>query len=70
VALDALTGLQPLAELAARYQLLVVPISRWKLPPCQQAAHVFAETVAPLPALPNLEPLYAASGRLEMENTI
>ncbi|SDZ00455.1 transposase [Hymenobacter psychrophilus] len=45
VALAALTERQPLAELAARYQLSVPQISRWKLHLRQQAAQVFTDAV-------------------------
>ena len=44
VALAALTERQPLAELAAHYQLAVAQITRWKLQLRQQVAQVFAET--------------------------
>lgn len=70
VALAALTERQPLAELAARYQLSVPQISRWKLHLRQQAVHVFTDAVASAPAPPDVEPLYAAIGRLEMENQL
>lgn len=70
VALAALTERQPLAELAARYQLSVPQISRWKLHLRQQAAQVFAEATAPQPVAVDPEPLYAAIGRLEMENQL
>ena len=40
VALAALTERQPLAELAARYQLAPAQITRWKLQLRQQAAQV------------------------------
>ena len=43
VTLAALTERQPLAELAARYQLAPAQISRWKLYLRQQAALVFAQ---------------------------
>ncbi|MEJ7664171.1 MAG: hypothetical protein WKG07_33905 [Hymenobacter sp.] len=49
MALAALTERQPLAELAARYQLAVAQITRWKLQLRQQAAQVFAEA----PAVPS-----------------
>ena len=68
VALAALTERQPLADLAARYQLATAQITRWKLQLRAQAAQVFAEASAALPAAPDVEPLYAAIGRLQMEN--
>ena len=69
VALAALTERHPLAELATRYQLSVEQISRWKLRLRQQAAQVFTETPSgPVPPPPDVEPLYAAIGRLQMEN--
>ena len=43
VALAALTERQPLAELAAHYQLATTQITRWKLQLRQQAAQVFAD---------------------------
>ena len=66
----ALTERQPLADLAARYQLATAQITRWKLQFRAQAAQVFAEAPATLPAVPNVEPLYAAIGRLQMENAL
>ena len=70
VALAALTERQPLAELATRYQLSVAQISRWKLHLRQQAAQFFAEASPFAPVPPDVEPLYAAIGRLEMENQL
>ncbi|GAA4365901.1 hypothetical protein GCM10023185_36610 [Hymenobacter saemangeumensis] len=70
VALAALTERQPLAELAARYQLSVSQITRWKLQLREQAAQVFAEPAAAPPATPDVEPLYAAIGKLQMENQL
>ena len=70
VALAALTERQPLAELAAYYQLAVAQITRWKLQLRQQAAQVFAEMPIPGAALADVEPLYAAIGRLQMENAL
>jgi len=68
VALAALTERQPLAELAARYQLATAQTTRWKLQLRQQAAQVFAEAAAA--PTPDVEPLYAAIGRLQMENAL
>jgi transposase-like protein len=62
VALAALTGRQSLAALAVRCQVSAAQISRWKGHLLEQAAQVFAE-----PAPPDVEPLYAAIGRLQME---
>jgi transposase-like protein len=62
VVLAALTERQSLAELAAQYQCPPAQISCWKLQLRQQAAQVFAEVLAP--AAPDVEPLYAAIGRL------
>ena len=70
VALAALTERHPLAELATRYQLSVAQISRWKTQLRQQAEQVFIEPSAMLPAVPDVEPLYAAIGRLQMENQL
>lgn len=70
VALAALTERHPLAELATRYQLSVEQISRWKTQLRQQAEHVFTEPSAPVAAGPDVEPLYAAIGRLQMENAL
>jgi transposase-like protein len=56
--------------LAAHYQLAPAQISRWKLQLRQQAAQVFAEAPAPVTAPPDVEPLYAAIGRLQMENAL
>ncbi|MEJ7660662.1 MAG: hypothetical protein WKG07_27270 [Hymenobacter sp.] len=70
VALAALTERQPLAELAAHYQLAVAQITRWKLHLRQQAAQVFAQAPACVAAAPDVEPLYAAIGRLQMENAL
>lgn len=69
VALAALTERHPLAELATRYQLSVEQISRWKTQLRQQAVHVFVEP-GPVAAAPDVEPLYAAIGRLQMENQL
>ena len=46
VALAALTERQPLAELAAHYQLATAQITRWKMQLCEQAAQVLAEAPA------------------------
>lgn len=62
VALATLTECQPLAELAAHYQLAPAQISRWKRHPRQQAARVFAEAPAPTASAPDVKPLYAAIG--------
>ena len=62
VALAALTGRQSLAELAARYQVSAAQVCRWKQHLLEQAAQVFAE-----PAPSDVEPLYAAIGRLQLE---
>ena len=70
VALAALTERQPLAELAAHYQLATAQITRWKLQLREQAAQVFAEVPAALAAVPDVEPLYAAIGRLQMDNAL
>ena len=70
VALAALTERQPLAELAAHYQLATVQITRWKLQLREHAAHVFAEAPATGTPVPDVEPLYAAIGRLQMENAL
>ena len=69
VVLAALTERQPLAELAAHYQLATAQITRWKLQLRQQAAQVFADVPAAA-AVPDVEPLYAAIGRLQMENAL
>ena len=66
VALAALTERHPLAELATRYQLAVEQISRWKQQLRQQAAQVFPTAGAAVTAPPDVEPLYAAIGRLQM----
>ena len=68
VALAALTERLTLAELATRCQLSVAQISRWKRPLRQQAAQVFTEASPAAPASLDVEPLYAAIGRLQMEN--
>ena len=70
VALAALTERQPLADLAARYQLATAQITRWKLQLRQQAAQVFAEAPAAGAPTPDVEPLYVAIGWLKMENTL
>ena len=70
VALAALTERQPLAELAAHYQLATAQITRWKLQLREQAAQVFAEAPAALAPALDIEPLYAAIGRLQMENAL
>jgi len=70
VALAALPERHPLAELATRYQLSVEQLSRWKQQLRQQAAQVFAEAAPVAPAPPDVEPLYAAIGRLQMENQL
>ena len=53
-----------LADLAARCQLATAQITRWKLQLREQAAQIFAEAPAALPAVPDIEPLYAAIGQL------
>ena len=68
MALAALTERQPLAELATHYQLATAQITRWKLQLRQQAAQVFAEAPAAAAPTPDVGPLYAAIGRLQMEN--
>lgn len=68
VALAALTERQPLAELATRYHISVSQITRWKLQLRQQAAQVFTEAAVTTPAMPDVEPLYAAIGKLQVEN--
>jgi len=70
VALAALTERQPLAELAAHYQLAPAQITRWKLQLRQQAAQIFTEAPTSLAPVPDIEPLYAAIGRLQLENTL
>lgn len=70
VALAALTERHPLAELATRYQLSVAQISRWKQHLREQAAQAFTEPAATAPAPTDVEPLYAAIGRLQMENQL
>ena len=70
VALAALTERQPLAELVTRYQLATSQIARWKLQLREQAARVFAEAPAAGTSAPDVEPLYAAIGRLQMENAL
>ncbi|GAB2796604.1 transposase-like protein [Hymenobacter luteus] len=71
VALAALTERQPLAELATRYHLTVAQISRWKLQLRAQAAQVFTPAAGSTPeAAPDLEPFYAAIGKLQMENQL
>ena len=70
VALAALIERQPLAELAAHYQLATAQITRWKLQLRQQAAQVFAEAPASVAPASIVEPLYAAIGWLQMEITL
>ena len=70
VALAALTERQSLAELASHYQLAVAQITRWKLQLRQHAAQVFAQAPAADAPSPDVEPLYAAIGRLQMENAL
>jgi transposase-like protein len=70
VALAALTERHSLAELATRYQLSIAQISRWKVPLRQQAAQVFIEPSMSVAPPPDVEPLYAAIGRLQMENQL
>lgn len=70
VGLAALIERQPLAKLATRYQLSVAQISRWKLHLRQQAAPGFGEHSATAPTPPDVEPLYAAIGRLQLENQL
>ena len=69
-ALVALTERQPLAELAARYHLAPTQITRWKRQFRQQTAQVFVEAPTAVGPLPNVEPLYGAIGRLQMENAL
>ena len=70
VALAALTERQSLAELAAHYHLASAQISCWKLQLRQQAAQVFAEAPTPVAAVPDVEPLYAAIDRLQLEHAL
>ena len=59
-----------LAALAAHYQLSTTQITRWKLQLREQAAQVSAEALAALAPVADVEPLYAAIGRLQMENAL
>ena len=52
VALAALTERQPLADLAARYQLATAQITRWKLQLRAQAAQVLPKRRQPFPRYP------------------
>ena len=52
MALAALTERQPLADLAARYELAAAQITRWKRRLRAQAAQVFAEAPAARPRHP------------------
>ena len=70
MALAALTERQPLAELAAHHQLATAQITRWKLQLREQAAQVFAEAPAAVASGPDVKPLYAAIGRLQVENAL
>ena len=70
VALAALTERQPLAELAAHYQLAVSQITRWKQHLREQAAQVFTDAPAASAPVLDVEPLYAAIGRLQIENAL
>ena len=70
VALAAITDWHPLAELATRYQLSVAQISRWKTQLRQQAVQLFLEPGPTAASRPGVEPLYAAIGRLQMENQL
>ena len=70
VALASLTERQSLADLAAHYQLASAQIARWKLQLRQQAAQAFAEAPVAVAPAPDVEPLYAAIGRLQMENAL
>ena len=70
VALAALTERQPLAELAAYYQLSTTQITRWKMQLREHAVQAFAEAPAGVAPVPDIEPLYAAIGRLQMENAL
>jgi len=70
VALAALTERQPLAEVAAPYQLAVAQITRWKLRLREHAARVFAEAPTSGAAVPDVEPLYTALDWLQMENAL
>ena len=70
VALAALTERRPLAELATRDQLSVEQISRWKTQLRQLAEQVFVEPGPAAATASDGEPLYAAIGRLQMENQL
>ncbi|WP_460500612.1 transposase [Hymenobacter agri] len=70
VTLAALTERYPLAELATRYRLSVDQISRWKTQLRQHAVQAFVEPEPAVAAAPDVEPLYAAIGRLQMENQL
>ena len=48
----------------------MIQITRWKQQLRQQAAQVFAEVPAAAAPSPDVEPLYAAIGRLQMENAL
>lgn len=70
VALDALSGQHTLAELAAKYEVHPIQISKWKIEFEKQAAKIFArgkdreaEEKDKL-----IEDLYRKVGKAEMEN--
>ena len=53
-----------------RYQLVTAQITRWKRQLREQAAQVFAEASVALAPVLDAEQLYAAIGRLQMENAL
>ncbi len=66
----ALAERQPLAEVAAHYPLATAQLTRWKLHLREQAAQIFADAPAADVPVPDVELLYAAIGRLQVENAL
>lgn len=70
VALAALQEREPLAALAAKYQLTPAQITTWKQQLKQQAAQAFTTPAISNEPTVDVEALYAQLGRLQMENAL
>lgn len=69
VALDALTGQHTLAELAAKYQVHAIQISKWKTEMAKEAPKIFARRKDREAEEKDhlIEDLYRKVGKAEME---
>ena len=68
VALEAIKGQQTLAELAKKFEVSQVVISRWKAEFLENMAMVFDKSVEAEKADVDTQELYAQIGQLRVEN--